>query len=323
MTGPASLEELNARPRIPFYPADTLLNMPRAESAEGLDIALFGVPFDGHTLRRPGSRYAPAHIRANSYNIRSTNVLTGITPRLLCSISDIGDAPIDVLDPFKSFDMISEYCRTTVATGARPLAVGGDNGISLAVLRGVASRHGPVAVVHVDAHPDTMDQVAGSRYNAATPYRRATEEGLEDPSRHIIIGLRGTMPPDTEAVDWARSVGMTLLDIDQCCELGPAAIAKKIKQIVGDAPAYISMDVDGLDPADMPGTTSPEPGGLRMREAQILLRGLRGLDIVGADINEVSPPLDPTGITSFNAAHLLFEILCLTAESVDLGRRRS
>lgn len=311
------LEQIaSARPGR-FNAAQTLLRAPRALSAADVDIALFGMPFDMGTFGRDGSRLGPDHIRQQSHNIRSKNYLTGINPGALCSFGDIGDAPIDVFDPGRSVDLVSDYCRAVCGAGAAPVAVGGDHTIPLFMLRGLATRHGPVAVIHFDAHPDTYDTVAGSKINHGTPFRRAVEEGLEIPHRHVMIGLRGTLDEeDQEAFDWARDQGMAMIDMDECEALGPAGVAQRCRQVIGDMPAYITIDADGVDPGDMPGTGSPEPGGLRMREMQAILRGLRGMNIVGADICEVSPPLDPTGVTAFNAAHLLFEMLCLVAESI-------
>jgi len=303
------------RPSIPFNPGETLLNVPRADGPTDLDIALFGIPFDGHTIGRDGARLGPSQIRQQSFNIRATNRATGVSPRLIARIGDIGDSPLDIFDPIHSFELITAFCKSVVDAGALPLAAGGDHGIALAMLRAVGRRHGPVAVVHFDAHPDTMDDILGNRYNHATPFRRATEEGLEDPTKHVMIGLRGTGSPGNEPYDWAAAQGMTVLDIDACFDLGSAGVVTKVREVIGNHPVYVSLDVDGLDPADMPGTGSPEPGGLRMRDMQRILRGLRGMRFVGGDINEVSPPLDPSGYTAFNAAHLLFEMLCLMSES--------
>ena len=297
------------------FASETLLNAPRGSLEDGLDIALFGIPFDGGSTLRPGSRHGPQQMRHMSLNIRQVNHSTRINPFDLCKVADIGDTPLDLFDQKRNFELISAYCKNVVASGAIPLAAGGDHAIALPCLRGVASTSGPVAVVHFDAHPDTMDELAESRYNHATPFRRAVEEGLEDPTRHVMIGIRGTWSNDYEAFDWAEAQGMTILWIDDCFALGPEGVAAKVREVIGDHPTYLSLDVDGVDPADIPGTCSPEPGGLRMRDMQVILRGLRGMNFVGGDINEVSPPLDPTGYSALNADHLLFEMLCLCAES--------
>ena len=299
-----------------FLPSTTLLNLPRQSLDDSLDIVCFGIPFDGHTIGRGGARYAPSQIRQACFNIRERNVVTGVNPFTLCRAGDVGDVAIDALDPIASLSSMTAFCERVAANNMAPLAVGGDHGIALPMLRGVAKRHGPVAVIHFDAHPDTMNSIGDSLYNHATPFRRAVEEGLEDPRRHIMIGIRGTLSASNEPIDWARDQGMTILTIDDCYDIGPKGVVEIVSRVVGDCPAYISLDVDGVDPADMPGTGSPEPGGLRMRDMQIILRGLADLRIVGADVCEVSPPIDPSGYSANNAAHLLFEILCLMAATI-------
>ena len=274
----------------PFTYPDTLLRAQRQDGPEGLDIALFGLPYDGGTIARDGARHGPGQIRQMSINIRGTNMATKASPFAACRIADIGDAPVNTFDHEASVDMMTQYCAAVREAGAWPLAAGGDHLITLPVLRGTVDPKNPVGLVHFDAHLDTHDKIFGTRLNHATPFRRAVEEGLVDPRRHVIIGLRGTTRPTDAAIDWAR-------------------------EVVGSGPVYVTIDIDGMDPADAPGTGSPEPGGMRMRDMQVMLRGLRGLDIVGGDVNEVSPPLDPTGYTAFNAVHLMFELLCLMAEN--------
>jgi guanidinopropionase len=302
-----------ARP-AQFLQGETLVNVPRGLDAEGLDIALFGLPFDGGATAQKGAALGPEQIRHRSFNIATTNLSTRITPKAHCKIRDIGDSPLDMFDPVQSLSLMSAYCKNVCSTGAFPLAAGGDHTIALPMLRGVASSHGPVAVIHFDAHTDVHDEINGNRYNHATPFRRAVEEGVEDPLRHIMIGIRGTAFEDLDAYEWPERQGMTVLDIDKCFELGSKGIIKTVRDIIGDSPVYISLDVDALDPADMPGTGWPEPGGIRMRDMQTILRGFRGMNVVGADVNEVIPPLDRSGYTALNAAHLMFEILCVMAE---------
>lgn len=303
-----------------FLPSTSLLNLPRATYESEIDIACFGIPFDGHTIARAGARYAPAQVRQMSFNIRQRNIVTGICPLDLCTAADIGDVPIDALDPVSALSAMTSYCAAISERNIAPLAIGGDHGVALPMLRGVAKRYGPVAVIHFDAHPDTMHSVGGNLYNHATPFRRSVEESLEDPSRHIMVGIRGTLSSSTEPLDWARDVGMTILTIDDCYDLGPLGVAEAIKQVVGNHPTYISLDVDGIDPADMPGTGSPEPGGLRMRAMQVILRNLIDVRVIGADISEVSPTIDPTGYTANNAAHLMFELFCLMATTIHSDR---
>ena len=303
------------RPSL-FRKGETLMGVPRGLGPDGLDIAAFGIPYDGGATGRKGAALGPEQIRHGSYNISAYNVATRICPKKLCRVRDIGDTPLDMFDGSRSYEMITDFCHSVCSTGARPLAAGGDHSVTLPLLRAVAARHGPVAVVHFDAHPDTFDDVFGHRYNHATPFRRAIEERLEDPKRHVMIGLRGTTIYPAEHFDWAEAQGITMLGAEACFEMGARKIAELCRETVGNRPVYVTIDVDGLDPADMPGTGSPEPGGLRMRDVQVILRGLRGLNVVGADVVEVFPLLDPTGYTATNAAHLMFELLCVMAESV-------
>lgn len=302
------------------YGGTSLLNAARKSLDDGVDVALFGIPFHGGTSGIEGSRHAPEQIRQMSRNIRGLNLSTKVTPFELCRIADIGNAPSNPAEIPKSIDAITNYCKEVCATGALPLAVGGDHTIALPMLRALKDQHGPINVVHFDAHPDTWDTFSddfSGRYNSGTPFRRAFEEGLTDPSKHIMIGIRGTMintPEFLEGYEWAEQQGMTVLWMDECFELGAKGILEKIRNVIGDLPFYLSIDIDGIDPLDMPGTGSPEPGGLRIREMQVILRGLRGMNLIGADINEVNPLLDASGMTAFHAAHLLFEILCLAAE---------
>ena len=305
----------------PFMPTGTFLRAQRRDTAVGLDIAMFGVPFDMGTFEAQGARYGPAQIRNRSINVRQINGATGFDPFEACKLADIGDAPISVFDAEESLKLIEDYSRKIHEAGVATLAVGGDHTNSLSVFRGVVDADRPVSVVHFDAHSDTADEYFGNKYHYASVFRRTVEEGLEDPKRHITIGIRGTTDPiEFSGLQWARDQGFTILTDDDCAEMGPKAIAHECHAVVGDGPVYVTIDVDGIDPADMPGTGSPEPGGLRMREAMIVLRGLRGLNIIGADITEVSPSLDPSGMTALNAAHLIFELVCLLAEH-RAGRR--
>jgi guanidinopropionase len=292
-----------------------LLRAQRRENAQGLDIALAGVPFDYGTYGRPGSRLGPAQVREYAWVARPINFMTGVEPFALCRIADVGDAPIRSLDTEGSVADIQRFFEEIVAVGASPLAVGGDHTISLPILRAVAKRpRGPVGLVHFDAHPDTHDASDGTRVNYATPFRRSAEEGLSDPKRHVMLGIRG-MISARAPYDWARDQGITLLTADDVADAGPAAVVEKVRAVVGQGPVYITFDLDGLDPIYAPGTGMPEPGGLAMQDCQRILRGLRGLDIVGADVNEIAPPFDPSGLTAIVVNHLMFELLCLIAES--------
>jgi len=201
-----------------------------------------------------------------------------------------------------------------VASGALPLAAGGDHTISLPILRALAKDE-PLALVQIDAHSDTLDIMLGEKYANGTPFRRAVEEGLLDPRLIIQIGVHGTLF-DADEHTWAKEVGITIIDIDEFYQLGVKGVINRVLELIGDHPAYLTFDLDALDPSCAPGTGSPEPGGLGIRDAQNLLRGLAGIQFVGSDVNELSPPLDPSGSTAVVAANIMFEELCLLAQSV-------
>ena len=238
-----------------------------------------------------------------------------LLPFDLCRIADIGDAPVDSLDLTASLRSIQEYVQTILDADVRPLAVGGDHTISLPILRAIAANKA-LALVQVDAHSDTQDLMLGKKYANGTPFRRAAEEGLIDPQKTVQIGVRGTLFSADE-LDWALEQGITIIDMDEFEKLGASGAARKVRDIVADSNCYLTFDIDALDPGVAPGTGGLEPGGLSVRQAQVFLRELRGTCFVGADVVEVSPPLDATGGTALVAANLIFEALCLLAECLN------
>jgi guanidinopropionase len=280
-----------------------------------LDIALAGVPLDLGATYRVGARHGPEGVRNASRLIRQVNPTTQVAPYRLCNIADVGDAPTDPLSVERSIALIGDFYRQIHAVGAAPISIGGDHTVPLPVLRAIA-RDRPVGLIQIDAHGDTFDDFMGTRYNHATFVRRAVEEGLLDPERVIQIGLRGTRYGDDDT-DYGKQVGLRMVTMDEYEDMGRADVIAEIKRVVGDGPTYVTIDIDGLDPKDAPGTGVPEPGGIMMRDAQMILRRLTGLDIVGGDICEVVPSLDPTGITCINAANLMFELTCLAAVAID------
>jgi len=296
----------------------TFMRTPHRGEPGGLDIALVGVPFDLGSTNRAGPRHGPAQIREMSRLIRKVNASSRIAPFALCRVADVGDAPTNPLDLVDSIDRISHFFAQLHAAGVVPVTAGGDHTITLPILRGIVTE-APVGVVHFDAHADTLDELLGSRINHATPFRRAVEEELIDPRRTIQIGLRGTRYSD-EDIQFGYDAGMRIVTMDDYEEMGRDRVIEEVRRVVGDAPTYVTFDVDGLDPVYAIGTGAPEPGGLSMRDSQVMLRGLRGLHLVGGDVCEVSPPLDPTGHTALNAANLMFEILCVVADSVAARR---
>ena len=298
----------------------TLMRMPHQAGPEGLDIAMCGAPYDMGTFTRPGARLGPAQVREASRFLRNVNVATAVAPFELCQVADIGDAPVDPMNVQGSIDAITAYFREVAAAGAAPLVIGGDHTIPLMVLRGMreaGALAAPVALVQFDAHADVLETgavFAGQEVNHGTFGRLAIEEGLVDGSRSVQIGLRGSQY-SMSANGFAERAGVRMIYQHEFEELGPKGAVAEIRARAGEGPVYLTIDIDGLDPSVCPGTGYPEPGGLTMREMQQMLRGMRGLDVVGADVCEVSPMLDPSGATALTAANLAFEELCLLAES--------
>ncbi|MER8849953.1 agmatinase [Mesorhizobium australicum] len=282
------------------------------EQAGEADIAIVGVPFDlGTAYHLGGSRHGPTAIRKESRGLGFIDGYKSIAP---ARVVDLGDVPVYPRNFDKSLDIITECFRNLAEKGALPLVLGGDHTIPLPILRGLV-RSGDVGMVHFDAHSDTSDETRGMKITHGTTFRRAVEEGLVDPKRVIQIGLRGGPLYSEEDYAWAREAGMTIVTTDVFEERGRAWVIEEARRVVGNAPTYVSFDIDGLDAVYCPGTGAPEPGGFSMRDAMVMLRGLRGANIIGADICEVCPPVDSSGITALHAAHLGFELLCLLAET--------
>lgn len=285
----------------------------RTEIGPSLDIALAGVPLDLGATYRTGARQGPSGVREASRLIRQVNPTTGVSPYRLANVADVGDAPTHPLSIEKSVDLIEGFYRRIHDARAIPISIGGDHTIPLPILRAIAKGR-PAGLIQIDSHSDTFDEFMGTRINHATFVRRGVEEGLLDPKRIIQIGLRGTRYGDDDIVYGSRS-GIRMVSMDEYESMGRAAVIAEIKRVIADGPTYITIDIDGLDPKDAPGTGVPEPGGISMRDAQMMLRSLNGIDLIGADICEVVPSLDPTGITCINAANLMFELACLAAVS--------
>ena len=288
----------------------TMMRLPLVESPEGLDAAFIGVPLDIGTSHRPGARFGPRQIRAESALLRPYHMATGAAPFDRLQVADLGDVPINTYSLEKSLDLITAFHRRVLAAGCIPLTMGGDHTIALPILRAVAQRHGPVALVHVDAHADVNDTMFGERIAHGTPFRRAVEEGLLQCTRSWQIGLRGTGYA-ADDFDWPRQQGFRVVQAHELWYQSLRPLMEQVRAAVGDAPCYLSFDIDGIDPAFAGGTGTPEVGGLTVPQALELIRGLRGLNLVGADLVEVSPPYDPTGNTALLAANLLYEMLCV------------
>ncbi len=294
----------------------TFMRAPRVRDPRELDIALIGVPFDFGVTNRPGARHGPREIRNMSSLMRAIHHVTKVNPYDLCRVGDLGDVAFSRIYELEScLDDIAEFYSRVHAAGAAPLSAGGDHAITLPIFRAIADKERPLGMVHIDAHTDTWDEFLGSKYMHGTPFRRAVEEGLLDPKRTIQIGIRGAQNSD-EGWTFSLESGMRVVFMEEFTKLGVEAVIAEARRVVGDGATYISFDVDGLDPVYAPGTGTPEVGGLTTIEAQVLLRGLRGLDLVGGDVVEVAPPFDPSGNTALVGATMMYEILCLLAEAV-------
>ncbi len=297
----------NAMPR--FGGPATFMRLPACELDAGLDVAFLGVPFDIGTSNRPGARLAPRQIRDESRMLRPYNMATGAAPFDSLRIADAGDVAINTFNLLKSIEIIERHYDRVVASGAIPLTIGGDHTIVLPILRALHRRHGPIGLVHVDAHADINDDMFGEKIAHGTPFRRAVEEGLLDCRRVVQIGLRGTGYADDD-FDWSRRQGFRVVQAEECWYRSLAPLMREVVAQVGAGPVYISFDIDGLDPAFAPGTGTVEVGGLTVPQGLEIIRGCRGLQIIGGDLVEVSPPYDTTGNTALLGANLLYEMLC-------------
>lgn len=288
----------------------TMMRLPTQESAVGLDACFVGVPLDIGTSNRPGARLAPRQIRDESRMLRPFNVSTGAAPFESIQVADIGDVAINTFDLKKSIKIIEAAYSEILQTDCIPLTIGGDHTITYPILQAIAKKHGPVGVVHIDAHADINDHMFGERIAHGTPFKCAFDEGLLDPSRVAQIGLRGTGYAFDE-FDWSRRQGFRVVTADECWYKSLTPLMQEIREQVGDGPVYLSFDIDGIDPAYAPGTGTAEIAGLTVPQALEIIRGCRGMNIVGCDLVEVSPPYDTSGNTSLLAANLLYEMLCV------------
>ena len=293
-----------------FSGPQTFMRLPSAQTPEGLDVGFIGVPMDIGTSWRSGTRMGPKQIREQSAMIRPYHIQTGAAPFDGLNCADLGDVAINTFSLSDSISRITAAYDAFLVHDFIPVTLGGDHALTLPVLRSVAKKHGPVALVHVDAHADVNDEMFGERETHGTVFRRAHEEGLIAPGKVWQIGLRGTgytADDFTEAAGWGFNQRLA----PDLWHRSLTPLADEIRAQIGDAKTYISFDIDSLDPAFAPGTGTPEIGGLSVMQAMELIRGLRGLDIVGCDLVEVSPPYDPSGNTALVAANLIFEMLSI------------
>lgn len=297
----------NEMPR--FGGPATMMRLPVHGTASGLDACFVGVPMDIGTSNRPGTRLGPRQIRDESRMLRPYNMVTGAAPFDHLQVADIGDVPINTFDLKKSVEIIEAHYHQIIAEGSVPLTLGGDHTLTWPVLRAMKAAYGPVALVHVDAHADINAHMFGEQVAHGCPFRRAWEDGCLRSDRVFQIGLRGTgyAPED---FDWGREKGWTVIQADECWHRSLGPLMDRVRASIGDAPVYLSFDIDSLDPAFAPGTGTVEPGGLSSWQALEIVRGCAGLNLVGADLVEVSPPYDSSGNTALLGANLLYEMLC-------------
>ncbi len=298
----------NEMPR--FAGPGTMMRLPAADSAAGLDVCFVGIPMDIGASWRSGTRFGPKQIRAESNMLRPYNMWTGAAPFDGLKVADIGDVPINTFDLKDSVRRITEFYDALLTHDVIPLTLGGDHTLTLPVLRSIARKHGPVGLIHIDAHADINEHMFGEKIAHGTPFRRAYEEKLIDPKRTYQIGLRGT-GYTAEDFDEARDWGFTVIQAEELWYKSTAPLIERIWGELGDGPVYLTYDIDSLDPAYAPGTGTPEIGGLTPPQAMELVRGCRGLNLVGCDLVEVSPPYDPSGNTALVGANLLYEMLCV------------
>ncbi|WP_299863686.1 agmatinase [uncultured Roseobacter sp.] len=294
-----------------FSGPGSFMRLPFVNDLKGLDVAFLGIPIDIGTSWRSGTRFGPKEVRAQSAMIRPYHMGTGAAPFDSLQVADIGDLAINTFSLADSLKIIQESYEAILNYDAMPMAIGGDHSMTLPILRAMHKRHGPVALVHVDAHADVNDDMFGERETHGTVFKRAFEEGLILPEKTYQIGLRGTgytAADFTKAQGW----GFQQFPAQELWHRSLSTLGGEVRRDIGpEQPTYVSFDIDSLDPAFAPGTGTPEIGGLTTAQAMELIRALKGLNIVGCDLVEVSPPYDTSGNTALTGANILFELLCV------------
>uniref|UniRef100_UPI00358EC7B0 guanidino acid hydrolase, mitochondrial n=1 Tax=Myxine glutinosa TaxID=7769 RepID=UPI00358EC7B0 len=288
----------------------SMMRLPVRDSVRELDACFVGIPLDIGTSNRPGTRFGPRQIRNESVLLRRYNSFTWAAPFESLAVADIGDVAVNLYNLKDNIRIIREFYHNILSSGCRPLTLGGDHTITYPILQAIAKKYGPVGLVHVDAHDDTNDSVAGEKVYHGSPFRRCVDEGLLDCKRVLQIGLRGSLL-QSDGYDWSIKQGFRVVQAEHCWYKSLAPLMEEVATQMGTGPVYISFDIDALDPAFAPGTGTPEIGGLTPPQALEIIRGCRGMNIVGCDLVEVSPPYDTTGNTALVGANLLFEMLCV------------
>ena len=305
--------------RVPrFAGPPTFARLPRIDEVSDVDVAVVGVPFDGGVSYRPGARFGPAHVRASSRLLRPYNPAADVEPFATQQVVDAGDLAVNPFDIETAIREVEDGARSLLERAGRLVTIGGDHTIALPLLRAMAAKHGPVAVVHFDAHLDTWDTYFGAAYTHGTPFRRASEEDLLDRSACLHVGTRGPLYAGSDLAD-DTGLGFQVVGSVEMDDLGFRGVVERIRDRVGDRPVYVSVDIDVLDPAFAPGTGTPEAGGLSSRELLAILRGFTDLNLVGADVVEVAPAYDHAEITGIAAAHVVYELLSALAPRYSSG----
>jgi agmatinase len=308
--GPVGPVDATLVPR--FAGPATFARLPRLDEVDVADIAVVGVPFDSGVSYRPGARFGPAHIRQSSRLLRPYNPAQDLSPFAVQQVADAGDITANPFDIAAAIAAIEAGADTVLESADRLLTLGGDHTIALPLLRAAARRHGPVAVLHFDAHLDTWDTYFGEPYTHGTPFRRASEEGLIDTARSLHIGIRGPLYASTDLAETA-ALGYATVHCTDYDRLGLDDVIAAMRERLDIGPVYVSVDIDVIDPGMAPGTGTPEAGGLTSRELLATLRGLTGLEVIGADIVEVAPAYDHAEITGIAASHVAYELISVMA----------
>ena len=299
--------------RVPRYAGpDTFARLPRLSDVGGASVGVLGVPFDSGVSYRPGARFGPSAVRHGSKLLRPYHPFLDVEPWTVHQVADAGDAAVNPFDLREAVTQVERAARESLERADHLVTVGGDHTVALPVLRAMAARHGPVALIHFDAHLDTWDTYFGAPYTHGTPFRRASEEGLLALHRSAHVGIRGPLYTTNDLAE-DRELGFATISTVDIARRGVDEALDRVRERVGTQPVYVSVDIDVLDPAHAPGTGTPEPGGLTTRELQLILRGLDGLHLVGADVVEVSPPYDHAELTALAAANVVYEFLGLFA----------
>lgn len=315
---PVSAMELARFAGIPSFMRLPSLDL-NHERILDVQVGLIGVPWDGGTTNRPGARHGPRQLRDYSTMIRAMNPVTGVAPFSMVNCADLGDVAPNPVDIEDTLNRVTDFYSTLQAKSIVPLTAGGDHLTTLPILRALAAA-GPVGLIQFDSHTDLFDSYfGGHKFTHGTPFRRAVEEGLVDPKRFVQVGIRGTAY-NTEDIEWGEAQGIRIIRIEELFDRGIDDVMAEVRGIVGQAPTYCTYDIDFVDPTYAPGTGTPEIGGPNSFQAQQVIRQMSGVNLIGADLVEVSPPFDPNGGTAWLGISLMFELLCVLAQAVDARR---